>query len=88
MAPEKIEKEYSALGDSCVAVGKGMVAVEDCLKLEFMSSAYQGNIIKDFRRCRPYWGWPFVQSCGGIKIIYSETEVVTTWVAWGELDGP
>ena len=86
-APERIEKEYAALGRSCVEVGKGMGDVEGCLNLEFTKSIYQGQIVKSFIQCRPYWGWPFVQSCGGINVIYSESEVVTRWYAWGVLDG-
>ncbi len=87
VAPENIEKEYSVLGGSCVEVGKSMEAVEGCLNIKFTQITYQDKIVKDFSKCKPYWGWPFVQSCVGINIIYNESKIVTKWFAWGELDG-
>lgn len=59
VAPERIEKEYAALGRSCVEVGKGMGAVEGCLNLEFMKSTYQGQIVKSIYSMQALLGVAF-----------------------------
>ena len=86
-SPEKLENHYSQIGGKCIAIGKKMNSVEECIGVDFRESAYQGQIVKDHQSCKPYWGFPLVQSCGGIKIIYSQDKTVTKWLAWGQFDG-
>ena len=86
-SPQKLESHYSEIGGKCIAVGKKMNSVEECIGVNFRESEYQGKIIKDHQSCKPYWGFPFMLSCGGLKIIYSQEKTVTKWFAWGQFDG-
>ena len=86
-SPEQLESDYNKMGSKCASIGKSMVAVESCLDLEFRDSKYQDNIVKDHQSCKPYWRFPFVSSCGGIKIIYDQNKTVAKWFACGHLDG-
>lgn len=85
--PERLRSHYGVVGGKCVSIGKNMEAVEACLGLEFRESIYRDKIVKDHQTCKPYWGFPFVRSCGGIKIIYSQQKTVIEWLSWGQFDG-
>jgi hypothetical protein len=87
VGPERLENSYNKIGSKCIANGKSMSSVEACLNLQFSESTYQDQIVKDHKSCKPYWGFPFMSSCGGIKIIYSQKQTVINWFAWGQLDG-
>jgi hypothetical protein len=87
VGPERLKNSYNKIGSKCIAIGKTMSSVEACLDLQFDESAFQGQIVKDHMSCRPYWGFPFMSSCGGIKIIYGQNRTVINWFAWGQLDG-
>ena len=86
-SPEKLENRYNEIGSGCIDLGKSMDAVESCLNLEFRKSRYKGQLVKDHQSCKPYWGYPFVESCGGLKVIYNQNNTVVKWFAWGQLDG-
>lgn len=87
VSPEQLESRYNSLGSKCVSIGKSMSAVEKCIGVEFRESTYQNKIVRDHQSCKPYWGFPFMQSCGGIKVIYDQNKAVTKWLAWGQFDG-
>ena len=86
-SPERMKSHYNNLGSGCVSIGKSMGDVEQCIGIEFRESTYQNQIVRDHQSCKPYWGFPFIQSCGGIKVIYDQNKVVTKWFAWGQFDG-
>jgi hypothetical protein len=86
-SPKKLENYYNEIGGKCIVIGKSMSAVEECIGVDFRESIYHDQIVKDHQTCKPSWGFPFVQSCGGIKVIYSRDNKVSKWLAWGQFDG-
>ena len=87
VSPKKLENKYSEIGSGCIDIGKSMKSVESCLNLEFRESTYKGQLVKNHQSCKPYWGYPFVSTCGGLKVIYGQNKTVVKWFAWGQLDG-
>jgi len=84
---EDLENHYTEIGSKCIVIEKSMSAVEECIGVDFYENKYRDQIVKDYQSCKPYWGYPFVSSCGGLKVIYKQDKTVTEWFAWGQLDG-
>ena len=87
VSPNTIKGHYDRVGSECIAIGKSMSEVEACTNVDFYEYKNKENTVKDYRTCWPYWGFPFMQSCGGLKIIYNKENRVDRWNAWGKLDG-
>jgi hypothetical protein len=87
VTPQKRKEFMSEVAAHCLKAGGSIGSARPCLAksgLEAAAGFSKGE--HAFQKCGPYWGWPFMASCGGI-VVTTQDEAVVSWRTWGALDG-
>jgi hypothetical protein len=86
VSPERREAAMKEHGQACVEPGTALSAIESCLSGRGLPKPIQHNDEELYFKCGPYWGWPFMASCGGLYVKHKGGKALS-WRTWSGLDG-
>ena len=75
------------IGEACMSSNAEMAEVIPCLNNHGVDLGEPVRSEYSSITCGPYWGWPFVASCGGVGV-KTVSGRVASWEPWAYLDGP
>ena len=87
MSPDWHKAKYQAKSEKCLVEGVDIQTALNCFEANGIKGFKIYKNQYDYMSCSPYWGYPMVASCGGIKIDTDKNGIVTWWRTWGSFDG-
>jgi len=86
-SPQSRKAEMQRIGEACMSSNAEMADVIPCLNKHGVELGEPLHGEYSSVTCGPYWGWPFLASCGGLRV-KAVSDRVASWEPWAYLDGP
>lgn len=72
----------------CISLGVSVASAAECLKQRGVTLKRSEYAAKHYYyiSCWPYWGYPFVYSCGTVNIQTKDDGVIESWTVDGTIE--
>lgn len=86
-SPQSRKAEMERIGEACMSSNAEMADVIPCPNKHGVELGDPLHGEYSSVTCGPYWGWPFLASCSGLRV-KAVSGRVASWEPWAYLDGP
>ena len=84
--PERIEERVNEKYSVCFITGDTLNEIKECLPSSVADDLRKYGDSYLYKTCRPYWGYPLLESCAGFELSFSKSQKLETWKTWKYYD--